>query len=101
VVIRPAEHEARQIVQLNPPILGQSEETDEQFEGCLSFFDVRGLVRRSVRLTVESARLDGSRHACVFEGALARLVAHELDHLDGRLYLHRMDLDAPLVLNTE
>ncbi|GGM16348.1 peptide deformylase [Dactylosporangium sucinum] len=100
-VIRPGEPGTDQVVLLNPRLVDQSDETDEEFEGCLSFFDVRGLVRRSREVTVESSRSDGTRFIQVYRGPLARLVAHEIDHLDGRLYLHRMEVDAPLVPATE
>ena len=78
-----------------------SAETDEQFEGCLSFFDERGLVARPLQLTVESARLTGERIRVTYEQAVARLVAHEVDHLDGRLYTDRMPAGAPLVPVTQ
>ncbi|MBX6389382.1 MAG: peptide deformylase, partial [Frankia sp.] len=39
---------------------------------------------------VEHAEVDGTRRITVFEKGLARLVAHEVDHLDGRLYTDRM-----------
>ena len=64
--------------------------TDEQYEGCLSFFDYRGLVPRPLRIDVEHARFDGTRVITSFERAMARLVAHEIDHLEGRLYVDRM-----------
>lgn len=89
-VVRPAARTAEPIVLLNPRIVGQSEETDEQYEGCLSFFDVRGLVPRPLRLGVEHADLTGARLTTIFEHALARLVAHEVDHLHGHLYTDRM-----------
>jgi peptide deformylase len=75
---------------LNPTIIEASPETDEQYEGCLSFFDVRGLVPRPLTLHVEHADIDGTRRITVFERGLARLVAHEVDHLHGRLYTDRM-----------
>jgi len=85
------------IVLLNPRVIGAAAETDEQFEGCLSFFDVRGLVARPVWLAVESARFDGQRIRVTYDRAVARLVAHEVDHLDGQFYLDRMAPGAPLV----
>ena len=75
---------------LNPRVIEESPETDEQYEGCLSFFDVRGMVPRPLCLEVEHQDLDGARRLPVFERGVARLVAHELDHLDGDLYTDRM-----------
>jgi peptide deformylase len=89
------------IVLLNPRVVAASAETDEQFEGCLSFFDVRGLVARPLRLTVESATIAGERIRVTYEQAVARLVAHEIDHLNGQLYTDRMSADAPLVPVTQ
>ena len=74
----------------NPRIVDRSDETDEQYEGCLSFFDVRGKVTRPLRIDVEHTTLDGSVHIATFERAAARLWAHEIDHLDGTLYTERM-----------
>jgi peptide deformylase len=89
------------IVLINPRVVGSSMVTDEQFEGCLSFFDVRGLVERPLQLTVESALVDGERIRVTYEQAAARLVAHEIDHLNGQLYTDRMSPEAPLVPVTE
>jgi peptide deformylase len=99
-VIRPVG--AREpIVLLNPRVVATSAETDEQFEGCLSFFDVRGLVGRPLRVTVESALINGQRIRVTHEQAVARLVAHEVDHLNGQLYTDRMPTGAPLVPVTQ
>jgi len=82
--------DAPAIILLNPRITDHSEETDEQYEGCLSFFDVRGLVPRPLKITVETTALDGKTVATVYEHGLARLIHHEIDHLDGLLYTDRM-----------
>ncbi|MEV8070857.1 peptide deformylase [Streptomyces sp. NPDC085995] len=78
------------VVLLNPRITESSEETDEQYEGCLSFFDVRGLVPRPLKITVEAATLAGETTTTVYERGLARLIDHEIDHLDGLVYTARM-----------
>ncbi|MFF4530986.1 peptide deformylase [Streptomyces sp. NPDC001407] len=88
--VRPTEAGAEPIVLLNPRITATSEETDEQYEGCLSFFDVRGMVPRPLRITVEATALDGTTRITVYERGLARLIHHEIDHLDGLLYTARM-----------
>jgi peptide deformylase len=96
-VIRPPEDKGEAVVLLNPRVVGQSAETDEQYEGCLSFFDVRGLVRRPLRLLVEHESYGGSRIITAFERGMARLVAHEIDHLEGKLYTDRMTPGTTLV----
>ncbi|MFD6828960.1 MULTISPECIES: peptide deformylase [Streptomyces] len=89
-VVQPAEPGAGAIVLLNPRVIAASQETDDQYEGCLSFSDVRGLVPRPLRITVETTTLDGTTVTAVYEHGLARLVEHEIDHLDGHLYTARM-----------
>ena len=88
-VVRPAPPEPP-IVLLNPRVVGSSAEVDEQYEGCLSFFDVRGSVGRPLWIDVETAQFHGERVVRRYERAVARLVAHEIDHLGGVLYVDRM-----------
>jgi peptide deformylase len=78
------------ITLLNPRIIDQSSEVDDQYEGCLSFFDVRGMVPRPSMIEVEHQDIDGDIRITEFEHGLARLVAHEIDHLFGLLYRSRM-----------
>ena len=96
-VIRPPERGSEPVVLLNPRIVSDSTDTDEQYEGCLSFFDYRGRVQRPLRIDVEHARFDGTRVITTFDRAMARLVGHEIDHLEGRLYVDRMDTGTTLV----
>ncbi|MFV2112035.1 peptide deformylase [Micromonospora sp. LOL_025] len=96
-VVRPPDRSADPVVLLNPRVVDASPDSDEQYEGCLSFFDHRGLVPRPLRLDVEHAQYDGSRIITSFEFGMARLVAHEIDHLEGRLYVDRMTPGVPLV----
>src|SRR5256886_5755258 len=88
-VVQPTD-EGDPVVLLNPRVVGAAPETDEQYEGCLSFFDVRGLVSRPLRLLVEHESYGGARVITAFERGMARLVGHELDHLEGRPYPDRM-----------
>ncbi|MEU5900605.1 peptide deformylase [Streptomyces venezuelae] len=78
------------ITLFNPQIVEESPDTDEQYEGCLSFFDVRGKVPRPLAISVEHTDIDGTERITIFERGLARLVAHEVDHLHGQLYRSRM-----------
>ncbi len=89
-IVIPPDPDAAVVLLLNPVIISESDETDTQYEGCLSFFDVRGLVPRSRRIEVEHTQADGSTKITVFTDALARLVAHEVDHLHGLTYKNRM-----------
>ncbi len=78
------------ITLLNPQVVETSEAYDEQYEGCLSFFDVRCLVSRPLVIHVEHQNITGERRITIFERGVARLVAHEIDHLDGVLCRSRM-----------
>lgn len=59
-------------------------------EGCLSLPDITANVRRATRVVVEATDLDGSRRAIAAEGFEARVMLHEIDHLDGVLILDRV-----------
>lgn len=96
-VVRPPDRTGEPVVLVNPRVVAESAETDERYEGCLSFFDERGLVERPLRVEVEHAHWDGSRVITSFERAMARLVLHEIDHLEGRLYVDRMAPGTALV----
>ncbi|HEV2954176.1 MAG TPA: peptide deformylase, partial [Candidatus Dormibacteraeota bacterium] len=82
--------ETEPILLLNPKIISESGDLDEQYEGCLSFFDVRGLVTRSLAIQIETTDFLGVRSIRAWHRGEARLVAHEVDHLGGHLYLDRM-----------
>ncbi|MFR9729505.1 peptide deformylase [Saccharopolyspora sp. MS10] len=82
------------ITLLNPRIIESSEERDEQYEGCLSFFDVRSPIPRPVVVHVEHQDITGERRITIFEHGIARLVAHEVDHLCGVLCTDHLAPDA-------
>ncbi|MGC9669334.1 peptide deformylase [Planosporangium sp. 12N6] len=96
-VVRPPEPGEPAIVLLNPKVRQTSPELDEQYEGCLSFFDVRGVVGRPLWIEVEATLPSGVPVVNRYEQAVARLVLHEIDHLHGRLYTDRMPPGATLV----
>jgi peptide deformylase len=79
------------LVLLNPTVVESSAEVDRQYEGCLSFFDVRGIVPRPLHIVIGHTDIDGTPRLTRFEHGLARLVLHEVDHLAGKLYRSRME----------
>ena len=89
-VVIPPDSAADPLVLINATIEETSADQDEQFEGCLSFFDVRGRVPRALSIVVAHDDLDGRTRLSRFTHGMARLVAHELDHLNGVLYRERM-----------
>jgi peptide deformylase len=77
-------------VLINPRITPVGAEQDEDWEGCLSVPDLRGRVPRFTRVRVEAYGHDGEQLRFEAEGFHARVVQHECDHLDGKVYLDRM-----------
>jgi peptide deformylase len=86
-----AEEEPRAMV--NPEIVERSEETVPDDEGCLSMQGVLVPVERNLRVTIEARDLDGEEVRLELEGMGARVVQHELDHLDGTLIIDRTTPD--------
>ena len=89
-IVIPPDPGAEPVVMLNPQVIRESAESDEQYEGCLSFFDMRGLVPRPLHIEVACTRPDGQQYVLSLDNAMARLAAHEIDHLNGCLYTSRM-----------
>ena len=77
-------------VLVNPRITPIGTEQDEDWEGCLSVPDLRGRVPRFTRVRVEAYGHDGKQLRFDAAGFHARVVQHECDHLDGKVYLDRM-----------
>jgi peptide deformylase len=78
------------VVMVNPEILQFSEETCLGEEGCLSVPDERGTMARAQRILVRYFTLQGERVETTFEGFPARIVQHEVDHLNGVLFVERI-----------
>ena len=87
-VFQPAEDEEAVAV-VNPVFTEQSGETETGNEGCLSLQGVTAPVERSLRVTLEGSDPSGAELRLELEGTAARIVQHELDHLDGTLILDR------------
>ncbi len=74
----------------NPVIVDRSDETVDGYEGCLSIPDVGGMVRRNSWIKVEHDTFEGETITAEAEGYNAILWQHELDHLDGILYVDKL-----------
>ena len=70
---------------INPKITKFSGKNEEDYEGCLSVPDQYGLVERDQKIKVEAQDLKGERIEITAEGFLARIIQHEVDHLNGKL----------------
>jgi len=75
---------------INPEIIPNSAETQEDWEGCLSIPDLRGMVPRFTDVTVAALDRNGKAVELRLKQFAARVVQHETDHLDGVLFLDRM-----------
>ena len=78
------------ITMINPEILEQSEQTILGEEGCLSVPNERGQVTRAEAVTVQFFTLTGEKIIQQFHGFPARIVQHEIDHLNGILFVERL-----------
>ncbi len=75
---------------INPVILSRAEEEDQMEEGCLSIPDVSEPVIRSLAVDVAAINTDGKEIKLTAEGFQARVIQHELDHLDGILFVDKI-----------
>jgi peptide deformylase len=78
------------MVLINPVLKPLSEEKVVGWEGCLSVPDLRGQVPRLRSLRLEALDRQGKRYAVEAHDFFARVIQHECDHLDGNVYLDRM-----------
>jgi peptide deformylase len=74
----------------NPAVVSHSQDTEEGWEGCLSVPDLRGRVPRWSAVEIAGTDRHGERLRIKASGFFARVIQHELDHLDGRVYLDRL-----------
>ena len=72
------------------PVITQTEGQKIGREGCLSIPDFTANVRRAVEVHLEYSRPDGTRHALTARDFEAVVIQHEIDHLDGILFLDRV-----------
>jgi peptide deformylase len=79
---------------VNPAVAARSDEVESDDEGCLSLQGVTVPVERPVTITVQGKDEHGKDVSIEFEGLAARVVQHELDHLDGVLILDRTSDEA-------
>jgi peptide deformylase len=84
------EEEKRPLVLINPEIIWSSEELNVHEEGCLSIPEYYEEVERPARVKLRYTGLDGATQEIEADGLLATCVQHELDHLDGVLFIDHL-----------
>jgi peptide deformylase len=95
------DHTAPLTVLINPEIEILSQEKEGGWEGCLSVPGLRGWVERPAHIRYRGTGLDGKQIERVAKGFHARVVQHEVDHLDGILYPQRMTDLTKLIFESE
>ena len=80
------------LVLVNPRIVTASDEHETAEEGCLSIPEIYGEVSRPDRIVLEAQDREGQPYRRELEGLVARAVQHEIDHLDGILFLDHLSM---------
>lgn len=86
----PSQEDIPLTVLVNPVITRSGSETGSFWEGCLSLKDLRGLVTRPREVTVEAYSRQGQKMVMEADGFLAVVLQHEIDHLQGKVFIDRM-----------
>ena len=86
---------------IDPRILNHDDEVVKDWEGCLSVPGIRGLVPRYREIEVEYTTREGEIQREILKDFIARIFQHELDHLDGILFLDRVKNKADLYTEAE
>jgi peptide deformylase len=86
-VVDVGEEDPPALVLINPVIVERSDEHDTAEEGCLSIPEIFGDVERHSHVVVEALDRDGEKYRVEAGGYKARAIQHEVDHLDGILFL--------------
>jgi peptide deformylase len=73
----------------------------KDWEGCLSIPGVRGLVPRHQKIKVEYTDREGKLHKTEYGDFVARIFQHEYDHLDGIVFLDRMETTKEIIMEKE
>ena len=86
---------------INPSILAHSDKTVKGWEGCLSIPGIRGEVPRFQAIEVEYTGRDGKLYKQELTDFVARIFQHELNHLDGIVFIDRVDSTQDLITERE
>jgi peptide deformylase len=88
--LRREDHDDEPIALVNPRLTWKSTETAKQTEGCLSIPGLEEIVERPAKVRVEARDPEGEPIELEADDLLARALQHEIDHLDGILFLDRV-----------
>lgn len=89
------------IAMINPQITDIGVERVKDWEGCLSVPGIRGLVPRASTISVEYQDRDGHAQQEIFHDFVARIIQHECDHLQGYVFIDRVESTRELITENE
>lgn len=100
IVVDPRDEDIEPFALVNPEIAELGEELVRDEEGCLSIPGLKEIVERPATVRVEALNIEGERVSIAADHLLARILQHEVDHLDGILFVDRVSaLKRKLLLN--
>ncbi|MGL4388179.1 MAG: peptide deformylase [Brevinema sp.] len=86
-IMQEARYAHQKVIFINPKIIFSSKKIETDHEGCLSFINVRGLVKRPFKIKITGFIPSGTQRTIEATGLFARCLQHEYDHLHGRLFI--------------
>ncbi len=89
------------VIYINPKIIYLSKETVVDEEGCLSFPDIFGNILRAIKVRVKALDENGNEIEIEAKDYYARAFQHEIDHLDGKLFIDRLSYASKKYLKKE
>lgn len=88
-------------VMINPSFQALSDTREKDWEGCLSIPGIRALVPRYQTITAQYTDQQGALRTLTLESFVARIFQHEYDHLDGKMYLDRVEDNGDIIAESE
>ena len=88
-------------VMINPTFEALSESIEKDWEGCLSIPAIRALVPRYKEIKISYTDITGKKINTQLEGFVARVFQHEFDHLEGKVYLDRVESNQDIFAESE
>jgi peptide deformylase len=97
----PSAPEMTPTAMINPKIVSHSKTTEKDWEGCLSVPGIRALVPRWKKVRVTYYTKDGKKVVTTYTSFLAKIFQHELDHLNGIIFLDRIETSKDICTEKE
>ena len=95
------EKKGKIIEMINPEIISLCDEKEKEEEGCLSIPGITGVVERPCEIEVKYQDIEGNEHVREFSGLNARIIQHEVDHLNKTLFVDRLSYAKKLMIRNK